>query len=363
MIKVCFLVGYYPINRGGSEYQAYLLANELKKDYSIFFISIGHEDNSFHENEGFKIYTLRSPQFFHIKPLYFLLKPKINKILKYELPDFIYQRVGYSITGIAAMYCKSNNCKLIWHIAHKNNVEPIIPSLRYFFSFNRIEKKYLEYGIKHADYIIAQAEYQKYLLKKNYNRNCKQVVPNFHPLPDGFREKTPPIKIVWIANIKPNKQPEVFLNLANRFANKDGIKFIMIGRQKNNDWDKLIEAQFAHLKNLEYMGELQIDDVNEVLSTAHIFINTSLSEGFPNTFIQSWLRKVPVISLHIDPDNILRDRRLGFCSKTFENMVKDLNYLIENPELRLKIGERAFKFAINNHSMKNILKIKEILSD
>jgi hypothetical protein len=31
MKKTCMLVGYYPINRGGAEYQSYLIAQELKK--------------------------------------------------------------------------------------------------------------------------------------------------------------------------------------------------------------------------------------------------------------------------------------------------------------------------------------------
>ncbi len=49
------LVGYYPINRGGAEYQSYLIAQELKKKYDVFYISVGHDDDKVFDEDGFRI--------------------------------------------------------------------------------------------------------------------------------------------------------------------------------------------------------------------------------------------------------------------------------------------------------------------
>jgi len=117
----------------------------------------------------------------------------------------------------------------------------------------------------------------------------------------------------------------------------------------------------AEAANLEYLGEKPIEDVNKVLCGAHVFVNTSKYEGFPNTFIQAWLRKVPVVSLNVDPDDVLKKEKIGFHSKNFNQMVKDTTKLIKDERLRNNMGERAQKYTSKNHSLANIQKIVDLI--
>ena len=351
--KICFLVGYYPINRGGAEYQSFLLSRELKKYYDIFYISIGQKTEVEKVIEGTKVYSLKTPR----RRAYFLLKPKIHKIFQYEKPDFIYQRVAYSVTGIAARYCKGNKCKLLWHIANKPDVEKHKIKFNKNIFINYIETKYLEFGIKHADYIIGQAKYQDNLLNKNFDRKCDLIVKNFHPLPTESINKSGKIKVVWIANFKSAKQPKIFVELARRFEPYSRACFIMVGRNPE------YLGNYKITDNVKIVGSMEIDDVNELLTKSHIFVNTSLYEGFPNTFIQAWMRKVPVVSLNVDPDDVLKEKKIGFHSKNFNQMIKDISKLIDNKQFRLEMGERAQQYAFENHSLKNIEKIVELLEN
>ena len=109
------------------------------------------------------------------------------------------------------------------------------------------------------------------------------------------------------------------------------------------------------LPNLRYLGEISFEETNILLSKSSIFINTSLElEGFPNTYIQAWMRETPVIALNFDPDNLIKKNKIGFHSGTFQQMVKDVRYLIKNDNIRNEMGKRARQYAIENHNIKRI---------
>jgi hypothetical protein len=67
-------------------------------------------------------------------------------------------------------------------------------------------------------------------------------------------------------------------------------------------------SQIRRMENLDLLGEVPLEEVNAQLAAGHLFVNTSKTEGFPNTFIQAWMRRVPTLSLDVDPDGILRSR-------------------------------------------------------
>lgn len=363
MKKICLLVGYYPINRGGAEYQAYLLAQRLREQHDVFYISPGQAREECIIDSGMKIYTLCSPRLLCFRDIWFLLESKILRILRRERPDIVYQRVGYSATGIAAKYCRESPCQLVWHIAHERDValrrrRPIRRIL-----FDRIENKYREFGIRHANIIIGQAAYQDRLLHRNYGRTCDLVVGNWLPLPSRPTVKNGPVTMVWIANLKPHKQPDAFIRLANRMRHCHDARFIMIGRPASGRYQKKLEKSMEGLPNLAYLGERSIDEVNEVLAGAHVFVNTSVSEGFPNTFVQAWLHQVPVVSLHVDPDDLLKRHGLGYHSVTFDDLVRDTKRLLDDTGLRDSMGKRGWEYALRYHSIEpNVAKLTSLLA-
>ena len=208
---------------------------------------------------------------------------------------------------------------------------------------------------------MAQTEYQGSLLLKNYKRKLTAIIPNFHPKPEKEIVKESPIKILWVANLKPFKRPEIFVRLAKDLSGLKDVKFQMIGScaATNLSYTKLL-SEIESLDNLEYLGGKSQDEVNEHLSKAHIFVNTSDCEGFANTFIQAWMRKVPVVSLTVNPDNILESHKVGYCSNTYEKLVTDVSELIKNNDLRNEMGENARQYAFENHSEKNMRRLIEV---
>jgi glycosyltransferase involved in cell wall biosynthesis len=351
--KLCILVGaHWAARIGGAQYQIKCLLDELGRtdDFDITYLT--RRTNPLYQPVGYKIIRLSEGKGIK-RHGFFFDTSRLMKSLREIQPDVIYQRTLSAYTGIAAYYAKKNNSSLVWHIAHDHDVSPPISKMEKSMLIKLIDRKIGEYGIRNSNFIIAQTEKQKKLLEQNYERRATAIISNFHPLPSELIEKRLPIKIVWVANFKPMKRPELFVRLAKDLSNIEKIDFIMIGRAGSRDRYRNMCNQIDKMKNLKYLGECSIDEVNRILAQAHIFVNTSVAEGFPNTFIQAWMRKVPVVSLDVSTDSILQSNQIGLSSRSYEEMRNNVLKLIRDPDLRATLGERAQEYAYKNHSMEN----------
>src|SRR5690606_42117859 len=81
-----------------------------------------------------------------------------------------------------------------------------------------------------------------------------------------------------------------------------------------------------------------------------LHINTSDYEGFPNTFLQAWVRRVPVVSFY-DPDSVIRRRGLGSVCADINGMQRQIEALLEDREACAQIGARARAYATGEFSV------------
>ena len=270
----------------------------------------------------------------------------IKELVAEIRPDIIYQRVRQNYTAIAAVIAKQYGIPFVHHISADYACKKNRVALDRKFLGGLLREYLGRYGITHADLLIAQTKIQANMLNDNFGLNSL-VVPNGHPAPpkDGVRAE-PPI-VLWVANIKAWKQPEIFVDLAKRLSDTDA-RFIMIGKKGDKKFHHEFLETVKPVKNLEYLGQLSLEDVNTWLGISSIFVNTSLPrEGFPNTFIQAWLRAVPVVSLNFDPDDLNTTQNIGFLSETADNLERDIRVLLSSEQIRADMGTRAKLFSLN----------------
>lgn len=356
MKKLLFLGAPFDYYKGGAEYQYKILEQYLKEKYAIYYLF--RHPTTLHERKYIN-YDYRFRRSYN-ENLY-TDSLVIYRLISRLSPDIIYKQGVNYITAIGVQYAKSHKIRMILHIASQIDVEKskCQPGIKAIFGF--LNGYIAKYVIRNASQIICQAKYQNILLQTNYGRTCNLILPNIHPIPRNTIKKILPIKIVWVANFKQLKQPELFLKLAENFQDNNDTKFIMIGRPASGAWQSRLFEKMNRLSNLEYMGELSNDEVNDFLSESHIFVNTSQYEGFSNTYIQAWMRKVPVVALNCDPDDIIKIKGIGYHSKTFQQMVQDVRNLVENKQVREKMGERSQKFACTTFSVSNIYKFINLI--
>jgi glycosyltransferase involved in cell wall biosynthesis len=363
--RVCFVLGgFYEDSYGGAELQAYMLADGLaKKGFDVHYVSpkekaakeAGRPES---HTRSFTRHSIKNQHYRFLGRLFFLNLFDLTKKLRDINPDVIYLRSGSAHAGIAARYAAKYNKKVIWAASSVKDCRRSSicqESRNPLASFlNLINKSMAIYGIRKADIVIAQTFDQQALLKEEFGVESV-VIPNAHPVPkDEFKKDKPPI-IVWIANIKPLKRPEIFVRLAQTCPDLPA-RFLMAGKEGNPKYHTRIMALVGAAPNLDYLGQLPLDEVNKLMEKASVLVSTSLPvEGFPNTFIQAWMRRVPTVSLAFDPDKTIKREEIGFCPADFDELIGNVKELILNENLRNTMGARAREYAVGNLDVEIIL--------
>lgn len=339
---------YWGQRQGGAELQTHYLEHRaIRKGLNTHycFLSNGDDIDQIH---GTRIYPIAKKKIWSKFDVQYPYAFDIFQALKKIKPDVIYQRCASSFTGIASYYAQRNNCQLAFHVSSDRDVSQIpIPWKRPWLI---PEYKLMQYGFRTADTIIAQTQFQAEQLKINYGRQAI-VIPNGHPVPADCVKADDQITVLWIANWKSIKQPELFIRLVEEIGRDKNVHFVMLGR--TDGYSGLVKLAKSH--NIDVVGEVSNDRVNDYLVQGHILVNTSRQEGFSNTFIQAWMRRVPVVSYRVDPDHILQNEQIGYCfSGNFRELVQNTGALIRDSKLRNTMGAKARKYAIKHHSLENI---------
>jgi glycosyltransferase involved in cell wall biosynthesis len=350
---------------GGAEYQIECLVDVLssRRRYEIYYLnSMSDEDDS---PDRYRVVRVgndpRPPRLGYLcqaVPLY--------KALEEIRPHAIYQRVACGYTGICAYYARRHDTNLVWHVAHDSDVSPGMSLDRRNPVRHFLEKRSVEYGIRRASRIVTQTTDQATLLERNYRRKADAVIPNFHPTPKEKIDKSGQRTVAWVAGIKTWKRPEAFVNLAESLRDLTDVRFVMVGAdltgKGEKPWAEALLRRIERTSNLQYLGARSQAEVNELLARSHIFVNTSRHEGFPNTFIQAWMREVPVVSLQVDPDRLLGGQGLGIvCGDSEQQLAAAVRRLIADSDECARQARKAREYAMARHSMTNAMGLAELL--
>ena len=350
------LAGKNPKNIIGPDIHSFLLAKELMKhDFKITFITFNKEEViSVDYIDGIEIIKIHDDAY-RLRILYIISKVfRIWGAMR-TAKAHIYFHAG-GITGPVSLFCRVMNKKFIYGIASDALVNRgLIP--RKIKGFNRSKFSLGTFGnwldIKLADAIIVQNKYQREMLKKNFGKDGILIKMPF-PLTKGkMPEKANPPIVLWVGSMAKVKQPELFVKLAEAIPEAG---FQMSGGHSGNQelYDKMKDAA-GRISNLEFLGVVPFNEIDEYFGRASVLVNTSMFEGFPNAFIQAWMHYVPVVSLNADPDELLCENGLGVCSKGFDQLVEDVKILLNNEALREEMGVNGRRYVEREHDVTKII--------
>ena len=222
----------------------------------------------------------------------------------------------------------------------------------------KVRRQYL-WARRRADLTMAQHEGQREALRAVGIES--HILPSGFPIPpdSGCAERD---IILWVASCQPLKQPELFMELAQRYPR---TRFVMITTPRVRSHFDETCARAAGVPNLTVIQG--VPDLRPYYDRAIALVNTSTIEGFPNTFLEAAMSSTPVVSLNVDPGRMLSEAGAGIAGLgEFELVAEGIGRLIRDPGERARRGAAARRYVVEKHDVKRtagVLKRRILESD
>lgn len=193
-------------------------------------------------------------------------------------------------------------------------------------------------GLRRADMVVCQTIRQIELLRSMFGIEgflAPNISPDLFAVPANEAREG----VLWVGRDVDCKGPELFVELARRLP---GHPFTMICLpQPGRDLQRLTATA---PKNLRLVPGLPIQETAPLFARHRVYALTSLSEGFPNVLLQAARAGTPVVSLCVDPENLLSSNKAGFaCQGSFDEVVRRTAELLADPSLWQECHDGALR--------------------
>jgi glycosyltransferase involved in cell wall biosynthesis len=318
---------------GGAERQQWLLARALAArgcDVLVYSAADGGEPDV--EIEGVSFHGIRAA------------RPESAwwRILRRERPDWWYVRGSDHTLGIKVPMAHRAGSRVVFAIAHDFDCTPRRALTR---------RKYLWFlyasGLKRADRILVQHEGQRGMLAPDLQARAV-LVPSVAVVGENRRDRDD--YVAWIASLRETKRPHLVAEIARRLPE---VRFVVCGPPTRSYTspgyaDGILDV-LGSCPNIDYRGRVSPVEAQRVIENSALFLSTAAAEGFPNTFLQAWGSGVPVVSLGLDPGDVIRRHAAGLLADGVEDAAACILDLLRDRERNSELGANGHAYVRERH--------------
>ncbi|MGH8641474.1 MAG: glycosyltransferase family 4 protein [Burkholderiales bacterium] len=259
--------------------------------------------------------------------------------------DIYYTSCAGMHAGLLALFCRRHRRRFVFRAASDSDCDPA----RLLVRFARDRWLYA-LGLRRADAILVQSATQAETLQRNYGlagRVAGMLVEE--PSPASARD----IDVLWVGNIRHVKRPDRVLALAGSMPE---VNVHLVGGPLPGEEPLYREVGHAAAAtpNLSFHGRLSYWDANGLYARARLLANTSDVEGFPNSYLQAWIRGVPVVTF-IDPDGVIEREGLGVAATTSTQMLEAIRQLLGDPAAWQAASDRCRAFMAREYGEDKVI--------
>ena len=214
------------------------------------------------------------------------------------------------------------------------------------------------WGLSSADRIVLQHSEQFLNLSTRWHQKTS-ILPGIVEKIDEVQAHSNREKyVIWVAQLRQTKRPDILIDIAKKMP---GSRFVVCGgpsshRSPPGYSERIIES-LRSTPNINYLGHMEQSKVLDLVGNAALLLCTSDAEGFPSTFLEAWSAGTPVVSLKIDPDNVLKKKGIGRLSNNESRALADIEELMNSPSLRQDMANRGRQHVAVNHGASSVAQL------
>ena len=216
----------------------------------------------------------------------------------------------------------------------------------------------ISHTLENVNAVICLSEnWKKSLLKLAPASNIK-VITNGINLPEPFKKNSSIfIRLTFLGHIVEKKGIFDLLKVVKELINNGFYVKLMIGgigdiRRLNVELNQLSISD-----NVKFIGWISDKDRDALLRQTDIFVLPSYAEAMPMSILEAMAYAVPVVSTFVGgiPELVL-DGKTGFLVRPgdLDDMYRKITNLIEDGDLREKMGWKGRELIRTNHDIQQI---------
>jgi glycosyltransferase involved in cell wall biosynthesis len=205
-------------------------------------------------------------------------------------------------------------------------------------------------GLRLADRVVAQTREQQRLLRDEFGISADWLPScGDDPFAGGVSEnafaRSGNPTVLWAGRFAPIKRLEFIGQVARQLPD---VEFRVAGAGGTDAYSSDWIRQAVTVKNIRLLGPVAAQAMPDLYRQAFLFLCTSSSEGFPNTFLEAWAHGVPTVST-VDPDGVIEEQRLGAVSESVDGVVAGIRRLLSSERARRECGMQARRYFVACH--------------
>jgi glycosyltransferase involved in cell wall biosynthesis len=325
---------------GGAETQMYELARVLTRlGLRVCHVVFDYGGLPQRSEDGIDLVTQPPEEFRrHLIPY----SRSIVRALAAAEADVYVQRTAGFETGVVAAFARARGRALAFSASSATDLRdrPPLPTPLSLLSFRA--------GRRLANEVVAQTNDQVELAQRQIGRTPTLIrsLCNVGTEPRAEREA-----FLWIGGLIDYKDPLAYVALAERVPE---AHFWMIGTDRGGEWSELaasVHESADRLPNFEMLPPRSRAEVLELYPRAVAVVNTSIFEGFPNTFMEGWAHGAPALSLRLDPDGMIERHGIGAVAwDSPERFAEAARELWRARHDRAELEEASRRYIAETHS-------------